>query len=116
MTWRTQRHGLASALSGARSFGQNAFQLKIFCVLFSVAATAFSSVAADEARPPAAVWTFNAEPWQSRDIRQPEQAREVWDTIHLVAALQGLVNRESPRLYLFYCRQFGVATDRFWFD
>ena len=90
--------------------------MRIFCVLFLVAAIGSPNFAADDVRPPATVWTFNAEPWQSRDIRQPEQAREVWDTMPLVAALQGLVNRESPRLYLFYCRQFGVATDRFWFD
>lgn len=90
--------------------------MKILYLLSLVAATMLPSVAADAARSPAVVWTFNAEPWQSRDIRQPEQAREVWDTMHLVAALQGLVNRESPRLYHFYCHQFGLATDRFWFD
>jgi hypothetical protein len=36
--------------------------------------------------------------------------------MHLLAALQGLVNRDSPRLYLFYCSEFGVETDVFWFD
>ena len=76
-------------------------QLKILYLLSLIAATMLPSVAADAARSPAVVWTFNAEPWQSRDIRQPEQAREVWDTMHLVAALQGLVNRESPRLYIY---------------
>lgn len=90
--------------------------MKTFCLILLIVATAHSALAAEATRPPAAVWTFNAEPWQSRDLRQPEQAREVWDTMHLLAALQGLVNRESPRLYLLYCRQFGVATDRFWFD
>ena len=36
--------------------------------------------------------------------------------MHLLAALQGLVNRDAPRFYLFYCEEFGVDTDQFWFD
>jgi hypothetical protein len=36
--------------------------------------------------------------------------------MHVLSALQGLANRESPQLYLFYCSEFGVDTDQFWFD
>lgn len=71
---------------------------------------------ADEASPPQVVWTFDVEPLPTLDLKNPTNACKVWDTMHLVAALQGLVNRESPRLYLFCCRQFGVDTDRFWLD
>ncbi|MBI5385293.1 MAG: hypothetical protein HZA90_11485 [Verrucomicrobia bacterium] len=74
------------------------------------------SVAAGESRPPKEIWTFDAQPLQALDLRQPENARRIWDTMHLLAALQGLANRESPRLYVYYCRQFGVETDRFWMD
>jgi len=62
------------------------------------------------------VYTYDARPLQRLDLKDPGQAARIWDTIHLLAALQGLVNREAPRLYLFYCADFGVDTDAFWFD
>lgn len=36
--------------------------------------------------------------------------------MHLLAALQGLANRNAPQFYLFYCAEFGTDTDQFWFD
>jgi hypothetical protein len=36
--------------------------------------------------------------------------------LHTLSALQGLANRDRPQLYLFYCSEFGVDTDQFWFD
>ncbi len=36
--------------------------------------------------------------------------------MHTLAAVQGLANREAPRLYLIYCEGFGVETDQFWLD
>jgi hypothetical protein len=50
------------------------------------------------------------------DLRQPGNARRVWDTVHVAAALQGLANRSAPRLYVVYCQDFGVDTDQFWLD
>jgi hypothetical protein len=66
--------------------------------------------------PPKVVYTFDARSLNQLDLHEPENAEEVWDTLHLVSALQGLANRESPQLYLFYCSEFGVDTDQFWFD
>jgi hypothetical protein len=65
---------------------------------------------------PERVFTYDARSLQRLDLREPTQATRVWDTMHLLAALQGLVNRDAPRLYLFYCDDFGVETDRFWWD
>jgi hypothetical protein len=65
---------------------------------------------------PDRVFTYDARPLQRLDLREPEQAARVWDTMHVLAALQGLVNRDAPRLYLFYCDDFGVETDRFWWE
>lgn len=62
------------------------------------------------------VYTYDARPLQRLDLKDPGQAARIWDTMHLLASLQGLVNREAPRLYLFYCSDFGVDTDSFWFD
>jgi hypothetical protein len=62
------------------------------------------------------VWTYDARPLRGLDLRDSARAAEVWDTMHLLAALQGLINRDAPRLYLFYCEEFGLDTDQFWFD
>ncbi len=43
------------------------------------------------------------------DRSDPAALRRAWDTCHLVAALQGLANREGPRLYLRY-----LDVDDFW--
>lgn len=68
------------------------------------------------AGPPRDAWTFNARPLRPLDVRQPDQARQLWDTWHALAALQGIVNRDQPRLYTFYTEGFGVETDVFWWD
>ena len=46
------------------------------------------------------------------DLADPEQRREFWDTTHLVVSLQGIVNRDAPRLYIRYV----MPTDDFWWD
>lgn len=68
------------------------------------------------AAPPKTIHVFDARPLQRLDLAQPDRAAEVWDTMHALAALQGLVNRDAPRLYLLYCAGFGVDTDQFWLD
>src|ERR1035437_6262841 len=73
------------------------------------------------ARPGAAatpdkVAVFDARFLRQRDLHDPSQAAEVWDTMHTLAAVQGLANREAPRLYVIYCAEFGVETDQFWLD
>jgi cytochrome c553 len=65
---------------------------------------------------PQVVFTFDARPLQKLDLSQPANVRRVWDTLHVLSALQGLANRVAPRFYLFYCAEFGTDTDPFWFD
>ena len=65
---------------------------------------------------PPVVCTFDLHPLNQLDLEVTANAVRVWDTLHVVAALQGLANSESPRLYLFYCDGFGVDTDQFWLD
>lgn len=45
-------------------------------------------------------------------LGDPVQARRAWDTAHLVASAQGIVNREEPRLFV----RFMEHPDDFWFD
>lgn len=46
------------------------------------------------------------------DRSDPAQARLAWDTAHLVASIQGIVNRDAPRLFV----RFMPEPDDFWFD
>jgi hypothetical protein len=66
--------------------------------------------------PPSVVYTHSAEELNRLDLRSVTNAAQLWDTLHVLTALQGIVNRDEPLLYLFYCSEFGVATDHFWFD
>ena len=65
---------------------------------------------------PKTIHVFDARYLRRLDLRDPKQAAEVWDTMHALAAVQGLANREAPRLYVIYCAGFGVETDQFWLD
>lgn len=55
---------------------------------------------------------------QFRDFDRADGAavRRAWDETFLVAALQGLANRDSARLYVFFVAAQGLETDRFWLD
>lgn len=67
-------------------------------------------------RPAGPVRVLDLRPLRKLDPRKPEEARRIWDTVHVAAALQGLANRDAPRLYVLYSSAFGVETDAFWFD
>ena len=91
--------------------------LQITCVLLAWLCWLRPGAAAASAAPsPAVVYTLDARPLNHLDLREATNAARLWDTLHALSALQGLVNRQAPRLYLFYCSEFGVDTDQFWFD
>jgi hypothetical protein len=83
------------------------------------AATLWTELAgrvAAAAGSPKQIQVFDARYLRKLDVHDPTQAAELWDTMHTVAAVQGLANREAPRLYVVFCAQFGVETDQFWLD
>lgn len=65
---------------------------------------------------PSVICTFDARPLNRLSLGDPANRMRIWDTMHALAALQGLANRSRPQLYIFYCSEFGVDTDQFWFD
>lgn len=71
---------------------------------------------ASDAVTPKTVHVLDARHLRSLDLSRSENVAEAWDTMHALAALQGIVNRKSPRFYLRYCAEFGVETDQFWLD
>lgn len=74
------------------------------------------TVCAADAAATKTVHVLDARLLKNLDRSQPDKAAEAWDTMHALAALQGIVNRDAPRFYLLYCAEFGVETDQFWLD
>lgn len=48
------------------------------------------------------------------NAKEPQQVAAAWDQAHAVAALQGLVNRKEPRLYLRFVEWAGRNVDDYW--
>jgi hypothetical protein len=65
---------------------------------------------------PERIQVFDARHLRKLNLQDLSQRAELWDTMHTLAAVQGLANREAPRLYLVFCEGFGVETDQFWLD
>jgi hypothetical protein len=56
---------------------------------------------------------FDAGPLLKFNVHRIEQRRRSWDEQQLLAALQGIVNRQQPRLYVFAIGHDGKI-DRYW--
>ena len=75
------------------------------CFLCGLALAAVTTAA-----PAEPIVTYDLTWIRALDLSKEAARHDLWDTCHLVAALQGLANREAPRLYV-YC----VAPwDRYW--
>lgn len=72
-------------------------------------ATALISAVAAEGEP---MFLFDMTALNEVNLSDPAGAREAWDTAHLVASVQGIVNRDGPRLFV----RFMPHPDDFWWD
>ena len=50
------------------------------------------------------------------DPNNAEQMKSLWDTMHSVAALQGIVNRSEPKLYIKYVMNGSKDIDTYWWN
>ncbi|MEW6238796.1 MAG: GxGYxYP domain-containing protein [Candidatus Omnitrophota bacterium] len=50
------------------------------------------------------------------DLNDPKQAAAAWDHCHAAATLQGIVNRDDPRLYIRYVSNGGINIDDYWLN
>ncbi|HCE47870.1 MAG TPA: hypothetical protein DEQ84_04310, partial [Prevotellaceae bacterium] len=41
---------------------------------------------------------------------------DIWDKLHTIATLQGIVNRSSPQLYINYVVNGDIAVDSYWWN
>ncbi len=93
-------------------FRNSGFGIRIFRFLLLLLGNTCCSTASSAS----VVYTFDARPLNQLDLHNKTNATRIWDTLHVLSALQGLANRDRPQLYLFYCSEFGMDTDQFWFD
>lgn len=56
--------------------------------------------------------------WSSVDfVDDGITVEEYWDMMHVASTLQGVVNREKPRMYMLYVNNLaGVNVDEYWWD
>lgn len=55
-------------------------------------------------------YTLNA------DLDDPQQVEKVWDHLHTIATLQGIVNRDKPHLFIKYVQESGNSIDEYWWN
>jgi len=63
-----------------------------------------------EAPRPGAIHVLDLTALNGLDLRDPARARLAWDTLHMVASVQGIVNRREARLFV----RFMKHPDDFW--
>ncbi|MDO5571180.1 MAG: GxGYxYP family putative glycoside hydrolase [Bacteroidales bacterium] len=51
-----------------------------------------------------------------KDYSDQNQVKQVWDELHAVSTLQGIVNRVKPRLYIKYVNENNICIDEYWWN
>lgn len=73
-------------------------------------------VACSTAAAPRAIDVYDLTDALKFDAGNAEQAARVWDYVHAVSTLQGVVNRDEPRLYVRFVENAGKNIDDYWLD
>ena len=50
------------------------------------------------------------------NLKDSLKVLNLWDDLHAVSTLQGIVNRNSPNLYINYIRESGIEIDSYWWN
>ena len=50
------------------------------------------------------------------DLSTPKGRNFAWDDVHVVSALQGIVNRDAPQLYVFFVDRDQLDIDKYWLN
>jgi len=54
--------------------------------------------------------------WREVTAKDSLGVVRLWEHMHLASTLQGIVNRDEPRLYIKYVSTGGIEIDQFWWD
>ncbi|MBR6673085.1 MAG: hypothetical protein IKL17_08875, partial [Alistipes sp.] len=83
-------------------------------ILCLVLALVFVLPSCDKGDNPVAYVDFtHLRKYNSKD---KEHLPHMWDMLHTTATLQGIVNRESPQIYIEYVVADKLEVDRFWWN
>lgn len=50
------------------------------------------------------------------DLKTTKGLNQAWDDVHAVSTLQGIVNREAPRLYIYFVMEGENDVDAYWWN
>lgn len=92
---------------------KNTTRWLLFGILALLAASAFS-------QQPPTLYIYDATPYLKTDLRNPDEVRKAWDECHFLFSLQGIVNRNRPRLFVRYVnrgvRGKAINLDDYWLE
>ena len=54
--------------------------------------------------------------WRSVSAKDSTEVARLWDALHVSSTLQGIVNRDAPRLFVNYVSAEGRDVDMYWLD
>ena len=74
------------------------------------------AMACSAAANPPAIDVYDLTDALKFDAANPVQTARVWDYVHAVSTLQGLVNRDAARLYVRFVECSGRNVDDYWLD
>ena len=83
-------------------------------MIFALLAVALIAVCIGADASPKTLCTYDLTYTLKLDRAKPDQCRKIWDDAHFVTSLQGIVNRKSPRLYVFFVGGEDGSIDRYW--
>lgn len=66
--------------------------------------------------PPNTIAVFDLAYTLEGDWGNPQEVKRSWDHAHTLATLQGLVNRDAPRLYTYFVKNGKHDIDRYWWN
>lgn len=88
--------------------------MRYFCLLiFTFILASFGKPGKSPGRP---IGLFDLQYLNKLDVNDPANIRTIWDHVHILGTLQGIVNRDEPLLYLFYIENEGINIDRYWWN
>ncbi|MGY4385822.1 hypothetical protein ACVWYN_002870 [Pedobacter sp. UYP24] len=50
------------------------------------------------------------------DFKDPKNVKTAWEDVHFVSSLQGIVNRNSSKLYVFFVANGDINIDKYWWN
>ena len=93
--------------------------LSLFLVSLSVYSCDEKPVKASDALPElpeGGIVFLDLTRYEAINRNDTSQINRTWDILHAAATLQGIVNRETPRIYVKYVGVSGNNVDQYWWD